>query len=273
MPQKETMQLAVFGDSYADSNNHIEFGQGWLHYLCELNDWDVSVDTLQTGLSGAGNWWSYTQFRNALDCYMIKNAVFVITDTGRLPIAKLRGGITPSASYLANMYDIIKDSGMEPLFGPEAAFNEYQVIEMWRDVFTDGGPYELLEWINVSCMKECLLLAEEHNINYTVVVPFDNSIESYSAILQPEHQQIITCVDNVSLDEMQLNDATVQGIDWIGSCYDTRTNHLNNHNNKILAAEINQGLMGRNGIFDFSERDDLDTSAETISLYGNILFK
>ena len=270
---KQYQELAIFGDSYADSNIHSDFALGWAHYLCDINGWNIETDAVQTGLSGAGNWWAYSQFCKALDNYHIKNAVFVFTDTGRLPIATLTPDITPSVSFLSNIYDTIDQQDSTPMFGPGATFNEYQVIKMWREVFTDDQRYDLLEWINRSCARDCIQLAIKNQINFTVVVPFQFSMRNYNDILQPDQHQIITGVDTVSLAEMQLHNPDVAGVDWGENIYDTRTNHLNNHNNKILASLIQQGLSGGKGVIDFSERDDLDTSPETLQQYGTILFK
>ena len=278
--QKESCKLAVFGDSYADSNIHHATAKGWAHYLCEINGWDMNTETLQTGLSGAGNWWAYSQFRKALNAYNIEHAVFVFTEPNRLPIAKISDDITPSAAFMSSLYDKILDADLEPQFGPGASYNEFQVIEMWREVFTDeSNEYDLLHWINLTCAKECIQLAMQHNIKFTVMVPFCASMVTgnYDNVVDPDAHLIITCVDDVSLAEMQLHDPAVDDIYWqghlLGAPFDTRVNHLNNHNNKILASLVNQGLQGHKGYIDFSQRDDLDTSPEAIQQYGKILFK
>jgi hypothetical protein len=279
---KKTLKLAAFGDSYADFKGPIE-NEGWHYELCQLRNWDMHTETLNTGESGAGNWWGYLQFIHTLESHHIENVVFSFTDIYRLPIAN-PNGTNFSFEYLGYCHWQEHGNKMQqqafkeeidkrkPL-GTNEQYQPSAVVELWQDLFdTQDHPHLLTNFIARYVYHDVVRLCKEHNINLVALIPFDAvdyGIKSTSDVTV----QTITAIDKVSHLEQQSHNPDILGLQWITQPFnDERTNHLNNNNNKILAEYINKGLLGEAQLVDFSLVPGLDTSIESMAPYCTFTF-
>lgn len=279
---KIKIELGVFGDSYADHKSPMPQKDGWMHHLSNYLNLDVQLDTVFTGESGAGNWWAYTQFKKALQSFTIKRAVFSFPSRGRLPISQNKDGyVVPNMAYMYHMFrsfnnrSIINNNNMMTYYDDKEEFpagsnSQYEVMKMWWEVFEDE--HDLVGFINDHAALSCIKLAQENNIKFTVIVPFKTEWENEYTIFDPTQYTVITGLDEISRKEMQLDNENIDYIEWHGGGGDARTNHLNSHNNTLLAGAILDGF-DRTGLVDYTLMRNLDTTVTTIKNYGKVVYK
>lgn len=315
-------KLAVFGDSYADAGppDSKFYRESYYHRLSEMlaeqspsgekhhpDDERLYYENL--GMSGAGAYWSYINFKKyAIDLnYVIENAVMTFTDTHRLPISNRyyagsawknlfrvdkfplpierelnNEGVSPSKEHWET---VLSEMGMHPQ--PKlGGYDEADVFSMWNLVFEDnyyGG--DLAKLISLSSFTNSIEIAKARNVNLVIIVPFVNSLIEYlGEDPDPEitdNLMIITGLDKVSHMETKTQSTCadlshifktdlVKEVRWKGHHVDVRCNHLCNTNNQVLTDLIWKGFEGLTGIHDLSEQPGLNF--DEIHDYADLIY-
>lgn len=283
--KKPILELAVFGDSYAD-NKGPRPHEGWHQALCKINGWDMHTQTVNTGESGAGNWWGYINLLHYVKTHKIRNVVFSLTDIKRLPIASPNGA---NFAYEYGGYIHQKQNGnpgddkrfvsylnSKKHIGPDEQYPPGNIMEMWYDLFSEPHqPHLLAEFINTQVRAAVEKVCLDNNINCVFFVPFVHDVESYG-IYNKDHINYHTIIglDTVSAKEQHRDDPNVDRIVWHTQAdNDERTNHFMQHHNVLLAHEINRGLSGTKELVKFDENPGLDYSIEKMQEYGTFVYK
>lgn len=274
-------KLAVFGDSYAD-NKGPHPNEGWHQSLCRLNNWNIN-ETLNTGQSGAGNWWAYANLIKMLQKHTAENIVVSFTSLGRFPMIKNPNmsfwfeKIYPNYNSSDLFYNILKNSTESNTIEILNFFKTSASIFYIEEENQEDYP-NIVEYLNLNVWRSINELFERIKINAVFLIPFMDTYKKYTQFYQSKYK-IITNIDGTSIAEMQRNKPGWDYIKWndpTGNGHfsnDTRTNHLTNHNNNILAKEIKKGLEEDTGTHNFLKNKELDLSDGCLKKYGKIIWK
>jgi len=268
-----TYKLAVFGDSYADCKGPRQDTEGWQLNLCQRRGWNMHSDTINSGESGAGNWWGMWNLLRDLDLNHYENIVFSVTNGWRLPITS-NPGCHFSYTYLGYACQRTaqekewygKDQDQHGEIGKNNGTWPSELYRVWQELFDPENDNMLNNFISQAVVNKLFEIGKKHNV--VILMPFGS--REYD--LSQNTCTIIEHLDKASMKEMHAGDTNIDWIEWKTHAHnDERTNHLNDNNNKILAKIIDESLLNNEPqVINFSTVAGLDFHKDTLGKYGKI---
>lgn len=270
----KSLDLLVLGDSFAQpfidrTQRHYE---NWYLYLISKltntpvknlnNTRIINCDNFvseNAALNGTSLWYSYRRLCEYVSKYEIKNVIFFYTSLSRAPIK--------DGEYATKSFQ--KPTGL--LKNKEEKFIDY-----WYKIVSISPNFhdEFLPFMAYSIFNSVEMICKSKNINLVHVLTFYGKSQSANNINVSSEFPILTGIQDVSsMESGNIDDwsdiiqrgSFISGTDDIS--YDSRRNHLNDHNNKLLADTLFDLLeQPKPTRIDFSTLD-IDISKESWMRY------
>jgi hypothetical protein len=285
----QNLKLGLFGDSFLSSlvnpfikGNKESCFDNLVGKMSDANT--VESEFLNTAKPGTGPYWAYKTFNDTVtkSKHKIEHAVVSFTDARRLPFTTeyhcgsawvnslayehpdlTKPGISDDLKH-RNYWQLLQENlGMinEHNRMDEGqwlgGYNQSDVFAMWNLFFENQyESAETIEFLNTHCLSSTIALANKHDINLVIVIPFNFSLNDYITVKPDvtDTHMVITGLGVVSKTEIE----NLDPFEWLGADYDARANHLCKTNNQVFADLIYQGFQGQKGLYDLRDQAGLD---------------